>query len=201
MNEINDEKSVRKEKKTKEKASAKSIRKYSSKRTALLSAQKKKSSPVKVLINSFNVQTDSIRRERKTICELYAQSRTHFILLEKAMQDTLKEFSTVHTLVSKAAKSLQRIHRAYKYQKQPHLSWKQQQKRSTKNNAHEHDYGWVESFFNQKDQKNIWRFNLIYFRKLGIKFKSIDYNYRPNLMNLDIFEYFLFPLLFHKDTN
>lgn len=122
MNEINDEKSVRKEKKTKEKASAKSIRKYSSKRAALLSAQKKKSSPVKVLINSFNVQTDSIRRERKTICELYAQSRTHFILLEKAMQDTLKEFSTVHTLVSKAAKSLQRIHRAYKYQKQPHFS-------------------------------------------------------------------------------
>lgn len=116
INEIDDDETNRKEQKSKGKAREKSIRKYRSKKTA----QKKKTSPIKALVNSFNAQTDNFRKERKAICELYTQSRTHFILLEKAMQDTLKEFSAVHTLVSKAAKTLHRIHRAYKYQKHSH---------------------------------------------------------------------------------
>lgn len=81
-----------------------------------LTVQKKKTSPTKALINSFNARKDNFRRERKMICDLYASSKAHFILLEKAMEDTTKELSIVRQFVSKAAKTMQRIHKACKYQ-------------------------------------------------------------------------------------
>lgn len=82
-----------------------------------LTVQKKKSSPSKIMLNSLNAHKEiNLRRERKNICDLYVNSRAHFVLLEKAMQDTTKELSIIRQFVSKAAKTMQRMHRACKYQ-------------------------------------------------------------------------------------
>lgn len=107
----------KKKKKSKEKSlDGTPLKTCSPKKTVATTNKKKKSSPSKVLINSLGARPDIFRRERKRICDIYAKSKAHFILLEKAMKDTLEEFSEIRLLMAKAAKGMQRIHRVCRCQ-------------------------------------------------------------------------------------
>ena len=109
-------KKEKEEKRKRKNTSGKARKTCSPKKTVATTNKKKKSSPSKVLINSLGARPDIFRRERKRICDIYAKSKAHFILLEKAMKDTLEEFSEIRLLMAKAAKGMQRIHRVCRCQ-------------------------------------------------------------------------------------